>query len=111
MNGHIRGVVVFFFQAEDGIRDFHVTGVQTCALPISKRHQLACALDRRTLRHEKNHLSVCPRSKAELMIFLVWACDLGSGRNGFKIAFSILLISGRWIAKMGISSSCPTPSH
>src|SRR5690606_34446860 len=27
----------FFFQAEDGIRDFHVTGVQTCALPISIR--------------------------------------------------------------------------
>src|SRR5690606_42089669 len=27
-------LVVFFFQAEDGIRDFHVTGVQTCALPI-----------------------------------------------------------------------------
>src|SRR5690606_38153882 len=25
----------FFFQAEDGTRDFHVTGVQTCALPIS----------------------------------------------------------------------------
>src|SRR5690606_39952445 len=25
-----------FFQAEDDIRDFHVTGVQTCALPISK---------------------------------------------------------------------------
>src|SRR5690606_40753639 len=25
---------VFFFLAEDGIRDFHVTGVQTCALPI-----------------------------------------------------------------------------
>jgi len=27
--------VVFFFQAEDGIRDTSVTGVQTCALPIS----------------------------------------------------------------------------
>src|SRR5437870_8495328 len=27
----------FFFQAEDGIRDGHVTGVQTCALPISCR--------------------------------------------------------------------------
>src|SRR5690606_41061053 len=27
-------VCYFFFQAEDGIRDFHVTGVQTCALPI-----------------------------------------------------------------------------
>src|SRR5256885_10834639 len=28
-------VFVFFFQAEDGIRDYKVTGVQTCALPIS----------------------------------------------------------------------------
>src|SRR5690606_40680127 len=27
--------LLFFFQAEDGIRVFHVTGVQTCALPIS----------------------------------------------------------------------------
>src|SRR5256885_13279525 len=27
-------VQVFFFQAEDGIRDYKVTGVQTCALPI-----------------------------------------------------------------------------
>src|SRR5256885_11492640 len=25
---------IFFFQAEDGIRDYKVTGVQTCALPI-----------------------------------------------------------------------------
>src|SRR3989442_10793515 len=30
----IRYVYVFFFQAEDGIRDADVTGVQTCALPI-----------------------------------------------------------------------------
>src|SRR5207248_7230890 len=29
--------IVFFFQAEDGIRDRTVTGVQTCALPISNR--------------------------------------------------------------------------
>src|SRR5690606_40911891 len=28
---------IFFFQAEDGIRDFHVTGVQTCALPICQQ--------------------------------------------------------------------------
>src|SRR5439155_9736337 len=27
-------ILFFFFQAEDGIRDGHVTGVQTCALPI-----------------------------------------------------------------------------
>src|SRR2546430_8791319 len=29
-----RGLLFFFFQAEDGIRDLTVTGVQTCALPI-----------------------------------------------------------------------------
>src|SRR5690606_40619142 len=37
-----------FIQAEDGIRDFHVTGVQTCALPISpgKEQILAIRLAR-----------------------------------------------------------------
>src|SRR5256886_13201170 len=38
MNGFLVGLVAvsfFFFQAEDGIRDLTVTGVQTCALPIS----------------------------------------------------------------------------
>src|SRR5688572_8907115 len=42
MNHSVWGIVssafvivqVFFFQAEDGIRDLTVTGVQTCALPI-----------------------------------------------------------------------------
>src|SRR5688500_19073323 len=31
----------FFFQAEDGIRDYKVTGVQTCALPISHCSRIA----------------------------------------------------------------------
>src|SRR5438046_5235113 len=30
----------FFFQAEDGIRDWSVTGVQTCALPIYVAHEM-----------------------------------------------------------------------
>src|SRR3989454_11569512 len=34
---------IFFFQAEDGIRDYKVTGVQTCALPISNGARLSCA--------------------------------------------------------------------
>src|SRR5438445_11555341 len=33
-------MLTFFFQAEDGIRDIGVTGVQTCALPISDRRLL-----------------------------------------------------------------------
>src|SRR5256886_14369618 len=34
--------IVFFFQAEDGIRDLTVTGVQTCALPISRSRVWSC---------------------------------------------------------------------
>src|SRR5256886_10834385 len=34
LNGYVFCCYVFFFQAEDGIRDLTVTGVQTCALPI-----------------------------------------------------------------------------
>src|SRR2546423_13075142 len=34
---NVKELYVFFFQAEDGIRDKLVTGVQTCALPISAR--------------------------------------------------------------------------
>src|SRR2546430_10412800 len=40
----------FFFQAEDGIRDLTVTGVQTCALPISRHHSGNAAALRRSLR-------------------------------------------------------------
>src|SRR5690625_5873761 len=39
-----------FIKAEDGIRDGHVTGVQTCALPISLRER-----DRRTLNSRLRH--------------------------------------------------------
>src|SRR5690606_39540536 len=35
-------ICLFFFQAEDGIRDFHVTGVQTCALPIFRAKRTVC---------------------------------------------------------------------
>src|SRR6266478_562081 len=37
MRGEREPYTVFFFQAEDGIRDLTVTGVQTCALPIWRR--------------------------------------------------------------------------
>src|SRR2546430_11017817 len=36
-------LVFFFFQAEDGIRDLTVTGVQTCALPISQARLIPAA--------------------------------------------------------------------
>src|SRR5256885_12713762 len=39
----ICGSFFFFFQAEDGIRDYKVTGVQTCALPIFSNHMSVTA--------------------------------------------------------------------
>src|SRR5216683_4910634 len=39
----------FFFQAEDGIRDLIVTGVQTCALPIWRRAKVSVSDSRGTL--------------------------------------------------------------
>src|SRR5699024_11394973 len=43
-------VVVFFFQAEDGIRDRNVTGVQTCALPICTTSNLQATATEEALR-------------------------------------------------------------
>src|SRR3712207_4327285 len=44
----------FFFQAEDGIRDIGVTGVQTCALPICNRDRVASNYIRTNLGTEIN---------------------------------------------------------
>src|SRR2546427_8875755 len=52
---------IFFFQAEDGIRDLTVTGVQTCALPIlSFAHPKNVALLRRGRTQSDEHR--CPPS-------------------------------------------------
>src|SRR2546430_12557319 len=50
-------LLFFFFQAEDGIRYLTVTGVQTCALPISPQAVFQRA-DRATLRQVRAHLPV-----------------------------------------------------
>src|SRR5690554_7301010 len=42
----------FFFQAEDGIRDADVTGVQTCALPICLQHPLCYGMGKVSLAAE-----------------------------------------------------------
>src|SRR5256885_7488306 len=49
-----RVCLFFFFQAEDGIRDYKVTGVQTCALPISLSPGEIAAPLRGVLSRQKN---------------------------------------------------------
>src|SRR5438034_7167431 len=51
----------FFFQAEDGIRDHCVTGVQTCALPISPRDPRCAAARGRARRRDRSSGDPPPR--------------------------------------------------
>src|SRR5256885_12539078 len=61
----------FFFQAEDGIRDYKVTGVQTCALPISL---VGRALDPDLSAHQAGELAGDGESESG-------APELASGRS------------------------------
>src|SRR5258708_15210476 len=55
-------MMFFFFQAEDGIRDDLVTGVQTCALPISASGRWGVnELGRRRLRDRRTELHIGSR--------------------------------------------------
>src|SRR5690348_17776464 len=59
----------FFFQAEDGIRDGRVTGVQTCALPIcprGRRRNRGASVDRRRLEEPRRHDQAPRRERARL---------------------------------------------
>src|SRR5438046_8234496 len=55
----------FFFQAEDGIRDWSVTGVQTCALPILCRFLASRTPYPRDSRHEVAETSGLHRSRQD----------------------------------------------
>src|SRR2546430_4655757 len=65
----------FFFQAEDGIRDLTVTGVQTCALPISTRRPKAVVTS----------ASEIPPATADRPVALFAAMPL----NAFKIPTTV----------------------
>src|SRR5690606_8559383 len=77
----------FFFQAEDGIRDFHVTGVQTCALPILPMTAVAAPRSRfhrallaeggaRCWNRQDNHVSRRSLSTPRLPILILAAAGL-----------------------------------
>src|SRR2546430_9102050 len=58
------GWMVFFFQAEDGIRDLTVTGVQTCALPIYLRLCLRKGYARLELGNRAQHVKLAAPKRA-----------------------------------------------
>src|SRR5205823_9305179 len=75
--------VLFFFQAEDGIRDKLVTGVQTCALPISGYIIVGAICERITFR-----------------AFLL--CELFVGSILYPI-FGCWVWGGGWLSQLGNS--------
>src|SRR5256885_6701486 len=74
-----RVLLLFFFQAEDGIRDYKVTGVQTCALPIS-------AASRAEPTREVERVPAAARLR--LQIALIRVGDVSSRRPAHRHASS-----------------------
>src|SRR5437762_3437985 len=65
--------IFFFFQAEDGIRDTSVTGVQTCALPISRLELEAC--------RTRNRRSAVRASARGALSCVSWPGDVRGDRS------------------------------
>src|SRR5207302_6826363 len=82
----------FFFQAEDGIRDFHVTGVQTCALPICSggvRIRIGSPIYSLYLLYIGLPILMrTPPERAVPYILAVIVCEIGraSRREGVKVS-------------------------
>src|SRR5690606_33377810 len=103
--------------AEDGIRDFHVTGVQTCALPISAQEQLRTALalgaDRAILvetSEELNSLAVAKALKAvvdkeqpQLVILGKQAIDSDNNQTGQMLAALTGYAQGTFASKVEVA--------
>src|SRR5699024_12143925 len=75
----------FFFQAEDGIRDRNVTGVQTCALPISAK-QIRLPISSKRFYLSKKQALCCKNT---------W---IGSIRNKQFIKRCLWLVFSHWTA-------------
>ena len=84
----------FFFQAEDGIRDWSVTGVQTCALPISLFALLfTTGLCGQTL---VSATFLATQSKAEVTdAYNLSNTPVSNGIHLFKITYTTLDIKGQ----------------
>src|SRR2546430_10083040 len=63
-----------FFQAEDGIRDLTVTGVQTCALPISRAERAVASLDEEP--------AGLPLGAPDIDVVAAVAVDVADGQGG-----------------------------
>src|SRR5207249_8576091 len=85
----------FFFQAEDGIRDRNVTGVQTCALPISLTVQRFCPL------MKEGNVTLSSKEQRRLLVLN----QLGSGGLSSQAAAVLAGLSERQLRRLRRSRS------
>src|SRR5207245_5483842 len=96
-------ILFFFFQAEDGIRDATVTGVQTCALPICARgappRPTARYARMIALRSQPLVACSCPLSLFVLFVrlcglcaFLCGLCEIGRASCRERVSFSVVAV-------------------
>src|SRR6266498_5137887 len=80
---------VFFFQAEDGIRDADVTGVQTCALPISVNGDLNSRRARLQGMEPKGGMTTIKADvpMAEILTYAQSLTSLTGGRGDYHMHF------------------------
>src|SRR6266550_890337 len=85
--------LIFFFQAEDGIRDVAVTGVQTCALPISIALSSATTSSRRTtltvLSPSDFAIGISARPTPELALFWITQDPDGRVTKSVSIRYAV----------------------
>src|SRR5258708_38424492 len=114
--------VIFFFQAEDGIRDDLVTGVQTCALPISLDREAAFVADGIDLRRRALELVTSrrkngaatdfdvARAETELASTEAESAALANRRAALQNALAVLLGEpAPGFALSHLKSGIPTP--
>ena len=65
-------VEFFFFQAEDGIRTYKVTGVQTCALPISQSKYSRRSHQRKMGQSQVQYEAREPLQQTEILCYRCW---------------------------------------
>src|SRR5690349_22441864 len=86
---------LFFFQAEDGIRDLYVTGVQTCALPISPR-----------LAEPAGHVGPCLRSRGDFETRgRAFQCARPRRTQAYEAGWrlTVRVVAGSWFARLSRS--------
>src|SRR5690606_40593374 len=83
---------VFFFQAEDGIRGFHVTGVQTCALPIFPAATISAVPATRNIRPSGPAMPPAPVATPSLGVFDDRVGGVVSGSSGVSVTITVVVL-------------------